>query len=656
MWPNLKHSDQNYSWGATAPERIFTWGETTARTTVMRHFVDAKSIVISGPLSNVPQIPEKITVEAARRPLRVLWADQPIVDQNKAPAEAWIREHAEIAKNLSQYQTTLRFHPSSRRATKSRLREAIGDKIQIDDGSSYLLSEEYLRSYDIVFTYYSTVFLSAIAAGIPCVLYQPPLVDILLPKIDHPLLSYAANLAEVNELLNKRMLETEAREVSSGEAIGSYVSAGDGAVAVCNFVKSELKACKDRLSRKASGSGFKPSITDLRNIERLRNSKILILAGSFGYKTGVARSLLSFVDTIAGEGLTIDFQLATSGSLGHVLSGASDADIVIINSFDTVRLMGRNELADLMNELEHRGVPVFFYCHETEFVYNALRKSISEKMDAFFKNHLPRMTALAANEQQAEWLCELGAKRVSTIYECIDFEPETRSAADQGDPPTIVMVGTQQPRKGVDLFSRVADRAKANGKNWRFVWIGGYTPLAANCYKSEHVTWLGSVPAEDIPDHLRSASLFFLSSVDDPMPLSVGEALAIGIPVIVYRNTGYGDFVRFEKCGEVFDYYNEEAAYTAVERVAQTGFKPVDVSTELEALVGRTAFASRLLRILGEARLGSSPQPGLGPTLSFQKPKQIKIRKDRILEALDRTLPDFITKPGEKLLRKIGLI
>jgi glycosyltransferase involved in cell wall biosynthesis len=65
------------------------------------------------------------------------------------------------------------------------------------------------------------------------------------------------------------------------------------------------------------------------------------------------------------------------------------------------------------------------------------------------------------------------------------------------------------------------------------------------------VNLLGALSHAKLADVYRTASVFVLASVEEGMALSVLEALASGVPVIVTENTGAADIVTHGREGLV---------------------------------------------------------------------------------------------------------
>ena len=106
----------------------------------------------------------------------------------------------------------------------------------------------------------------------------------------------------------------------------------------------------------------------------------------------------------------------------------------------------------------------------------------------------------------------------------------------------FVACGVVMKRKGVDLFLDIAEKVISQGVKAKFVWIGPYKAeetsqdaIAKELSRrglEEKVFFTGKMqnPAEII----KKATLFLLTSRDDPMPKVLMEALALGKRCIAF--------------------------------------------------------------------------------------------------------------------------
>ena len=454
---NLAGTDQNYGWGGTQPEIVAVWGEAMKEALVERHNSNPSGIHVTGPVKKEVVVPATVEHAPAREGrLRVLWADQAILDQKKAIEADWLAEFGAIAQHLSLFDTHLRLHPSTKQSSLFALRDRVEGAFPVSMTSSPKISGDEIKSYDVVVTYYSSVFLDCLVNNVPCVIYRTRSIDIELPQISHPLLTYCSSVEDL-----PRAIKSAAEVAAEGETpsdIFRYIAPYDGVSSVAKIIAEALPPSS------GEKAGLQQIVRDIEiysSLRRLLGKRVLVIGGSFGNHIGVGKPIRVFVEFLRGLDVEIEFHLATNGDRENLLRKVSAASIVIINSFDVVRILRESDLRDLASICEMRTVPIVFYCHETQFVYRRLLAEAGGKIDAFVKQTLPRLHALAVSDRQADWLGSLGCRSVRTVYNSIGSKFATLERNESSDDPSIVlMVGTQQRRKGVDLFSHVADLAR----------------------------------------------------------------------------------------------------------------------------------------------------------------------------------------------------
>jgi glycosyltransferase involved in cell wall biosynthesis len=126
--------------------------------------------------------------------------------------------------------------------------------------------------------------------------------------------------------------------------------------------------------------------------------------------------------------------------------------------------------------------------------------------------------------------------------------PEVPAMSGTNDRTCLVVGGAGTPgwRKGIDLWllaaREAADRLGPDGV--RFAWVGYKDNLAGLEFRTM-ISKLGLdevvelVPETDRPhDHFARFDMFAMTSWEDPFPLVVLEAMAMGVPVICFSPTG----------------------------------------------------------------------------------------------------------------------
>ncbi len=116
----------------------------------------------------------------------------------------------------------------------------------------------------------------------------------------------------------------------------------------------------------------------------------------------------------------------------------------------------------------------------------------------------------------------------------------------------VLGVGTVEYRKGFDLFIRTAAeiKRKSPSRKFKFIWVGGgYNPSSDGYSKmceaqihalglDDEFVYTGSV--KFINKFFALADLFLLTSILDPLPGVVIEAISFGVPVLCFdKSSGF---------------------------------------------------------------------------------------------------------------------
>jgi glycosyltransferase involved in cell wall biosynthesis len=112
-----------------------------------------------------------------------------------------------------------------------------------------------------------------------------------------------------------------------------------------------------------------------------------------------------------------------------------------------------------------------------------------------------------------------------------------------GEPPTVLVLGRIAARKGIEDVVAVARELLARGAAVRLRVVGGpslwsdYTRLLDDL-PPENAEYVGARPASEIPAELSRSDVLLQASKYEPFALTVGEALAAGVPVIGTSEVG----------------------------------------------------------------------------------------------------------------------
>jgi len=189
-------------------------------------------------------------------------------------------------------------------------------------------------------------------------------------------------------------------------------------------------------------------------------------------------------------------------------------------------------------------------CYRDSKVGSAL---VTAATAAFGRVARRRLTAVAISRTMRDWLVDRAAfpaERVRVKYNGI-APPPAPDAAVAGASRSFLFVGKLAPYKGLDLLLDAWRRAALpDGAELRILGDGPMaSEVAAAAGEDRRITWVGHVPAADIPGHLAAARAVIVPSVwDEPFGRVAAEALAHARPVITTGLGGLQEIVD-ERCG-----------------------------------------------------------------------------------------------------------
>ncbi len=324
-----------------------------------------------------------------------------------------------------------------------------------------------------------------------------------------------------------------------------------------------------------------------------------------GARTGGSLLLLELAQRLAAAGAQIVTVFLAQGPVVEDFAALGPAiDLVVLSHAHKNRLDAAEALAaDLVAALEcdvliantliaasfaaacaARGVPVLSSLHEHSHSIRAFMDP-----DAVTGLDLVSRHILADSEALKQDLCAsfgLEADRVTVLHNGVlhsrrapmdraAARAEVRAAFGLGPADRLVACsGTLDFRKGADLIVRLAQLDPVPGApHLSFVWVGG-SPDAVRWYRylseieglGDRVRWVGEVA--DPRAYLAAADLFALPSREDPFPLVVLEAMAMGLPVVAFNRLGGAPEAIGSDAGIVVPAYDLAAYRAALVKLA----------------------------------------------------------------------------------------
>lgn len=173
-------------------------------------------------------------------------------------------------------------------------------------------------------------------------------------------------------------------------------------------------------------------------------------------------------------------------------------------------------------------------------------------LDSLNRRAFAASDVIVANSQEVACYIarEYGAapERTTVVYNAIDTSRFTPDALPHTDKPCVAMVARLVPQKQPLLFVAAAAAVRAQVPHVRFMLIGD-GPLRGEVEAAVAAAGLRECCAlmherHDVPELLRQADVFWLTSQWEGLPNVVLEAMASGLPVIVTDVGGARELVR----------------------------------------------------------------------------------------------------------------
>ncbi|OZD07987.1 glycosyl transferase family 1 [Rhodococcus sp. 06-235-1A] len=278
--------------------------------------------------------------------------------------------------------------------------------------------------------------------------------------------------------------------------------------------------------------------------------KVTITAGVRGYdpipteQEGVSLTLKKARNLVPGVGFA---GLAAPSSLTWLRKHRSEFDVVHVHlARDLVML----PFATAVHTL---GLPFVVQSHG---MLAPKSNPLAPALDALFVRRLLRRahTVFCLTDQEREGICEVAGDGVR-IDMLNNGVPEYEAGESTDTTPEILYLARLHPRKRPLDFVGAAKQVLDSGLSARFTLVGPDEGEAEKVTESitgrPEITWEGALPGGKGPDRMRRAAIYVLPSVNEPYPMSVLEAMAVGIPVVVTDECGLAPLVSRTGCGIV---------------------------------------------------------------------------------------------------------
>jgi glycosyltransferase involved in cell wall biosynthesis len=223
--------------------------------------------------------------------------------------------------------------------------------------------------------------------------------------------------------------------------------------------------------------------------------------------------------------------------------------------FDVVHVHFGRDLMVLPTAMSARGGKVP-YVLQTHGMVTASQHPLAGPVDAIWTRRLLRDAAavLYLTELERGQLEDVarGPLRLVHLGNGVPDYPQARRGSDI---PEVLFVARLHPRKQPLAFIEMAKALLDEGVAAQFTLVGpdeGEGAAVRRAVAGEtRICWQGALAPVDIPRRMADASVYVLPSIQEPYPMTVLEAMAVGLPVVVGEDCGLAPLIRQAQCGVV---------------------------------------------------------------------------------------------------------
>jgi glycosyltransferase involved in cell wall biosynthesis len=117
--------------------------------------------------------------------------------------------------------------------------------------------------------------------------------------------------------------------------------------------------------------------------------------------------------------------------------------------------------------------------------------------------------------------------------------------------PDVLFLARLHPRKRPEMFIRMAEKLLADGIRARFSLVGANEGAVVGASGDPRIQLEGPVAPSAVAARLARAAIYVLPAVDEPFPMSVIEAMSVGLPVVVTHSCGLAPLIAETDSGRV---------------------------------------------------------------------------------------------------------
>lgn len=227
--------------------------------------------------------------------------------------------------------------------------------------------------------------------------------------------------------------------------------------------------------------------------------------------------------------------------------------------FDIVHVHAARDLVTLpaAHRVHRAGIP---YVMQTHGMIDPSSNPLARPLDAVLTRPLlrtaKRVFCLTPSEQRD--LRQVGGDALA-FQELPNGVPLPRELRNEPTETEVLYLARLAPRKRPMVFVEMARSLATEYPNVRFTLVGPdegegtRVEQAAADEPAGRLSWEGPLAPEATGGRMAAASIYVLPSIDEPFGMTVLEAMALGLPVVVTDSCALAPMIRRTQCGLVTD-------------------------------------------------------------------------------------------------------
>lgn len=188
-------------------------------------------------------------------------------------------------------------------------------------------------------------------------------------------------------------------------------------------------------------------------------------------------------------------------------------------------------------------------------------RRLAAVIDAVYTRRILRTSQqiLSLTDKESRSLLAV-ARTTLPIYEIGNGIAVLPTTGSKGNELEVLFLARLHPRKRASYFVEMARRLLDEGTDATFTLVGpdeGEGDLVSELIEKygfgKRLTWEGPLSPEATLDRMRVAAIYVLPSVEEVFPMSVLEAMSLGLPVVITESNGLADPLKRAGAGIVVD-------------------------------------------------------------------------------------------------------